>query len=74
MGEQPENLASIGEVLGKKLEERIFDKAYVVFGQFLLLKKDEDLFQVQLKDTCDTKAKQSRDCFRCLKEWYEAFL
>ncbi|KAB1281507.1 Cyclin-dependent kinase-like 3 [Camelus dromedarius] len=68
MGEQPENLASIGEVLGKKLEERIFDKAYVVFGQFLLLKKDEDLFQVQLKDTCDTKAKQSQDCFRFIPE------
>ncbi|KAB1281505.1 Cyclin-dependent kinase-like 3 [Camelus dromedarius] len=50
MGEQPENLASIGEVLGKKLEERIFDKAYVVFGQFLLLKKDEDLFQEMEKE------------------------
>uniref|UniRef100_A0AC11C3J8 Uncharacterized protein n=1 Tax=Ovis aries TaxID=9940 RepID=A0AC11C3J8_SHEEP len=60
MGEKPVgNLAGIGEVLGKKLEERGFDKAYVVLGQFLVLKKDEDLFQEWLKDTCGANTKQS---------------
>uniref|UniRef100_A0A2K5CWQ7 Barrier-to-autointegration factor n=1 Tax=Aotus nancymaae TaxID=37293 RepID=A0A2K5CWQ7_AOTNA len=62
MGEKPVgSLAGIGEVLGKKLEERGFDKAYVVLGQFLVLKKDEDLFREWLKDTCDANAKQSGD-------------
>uniref|UniRef100_A0A2K5LBN6 Barrier-to-autointegration factor n=1 Tax=Cercocebus atys TaxID=9531 RepID=A0A2K5LBN6_CERAT len=68
------NLAGIGEVLGKKLEERGFDKACVVLGQFLVLKKEEDLAQVWLKDTCSTKAKQPQDCFGYLQEWCDAFL
>lgn len=36
---------------------------YVVLGQFLMLKKDEDLSCEWLKDTCGANAKQSRDCF-----------
>lgn len=68
------HLAGIGDVLSKRLEERGFDKAYVVLGQFLVLKKDEDLFREWLKDTCGANAKQSRDCFGCLREWCDAFL
>ncbi|KAM5295855.1 barrier-to-autointegration factor-like [Glossophaga mutica] len=57
-GEQPmENLVGIGEIMGKKLEKRGFDKACVVLGQFLVLKKDEDLFWKWLKDTCGINAK-----------------
>uniref|UniRef100_A0A8C0ML80 Barrier-to-autointegration factor n=1 Tax=Canis lupus familiaris TaxID=9615 RepID=A0A8C0ML80_CANLF len=62
MGQKPVgSLAGIGEVLGKKLEERGLDKASVLLGQFLVLKKDEDLFREWLKDTCGANAKQSRD-------------
>ncbi|CAI5799394.1 barrier-to-autointegration factor [Podarcis lilfordi] len=64
-------LAGIGDVLGRKLEDKGFDKAYVVLGQFLVLK---DLFREWLKDTCGANAKQSRDCYGCLKEWCDAFL
>uniref|UniRef100_A0A8C5K0Y3 Barrier-to-autointegration factor n=1 Tax=Jaculus jaculus TaxID=51337 RepID=A0A8C5K0Y3_JACJA len=75
MGEKPAgSLAGIGEVLGKKLEERGSDKAYVVPGQFLVLKEDKDLFREWLKDTCGANAKQSCDCFGCLREWCDAFL
>ena len=38
MGEKTvTDLAGIGEVLGKRLESKGVDKAYVVLGQFLLL-------------------------------------
>ncbi|XP_067400557.1 barrier-to-autointegration factor [Emydura macquarii macquarii] len=75
MGEKPVGtLAGIGDVLGKKLEDKGFDKAYVVLGQFLVLRKDEELFREWLKDTCGANAKQSRDCAGCLREWCDAFL
>ncbi|TNN56012.1 Barrier-to-autointegration factor [Liparis tanakae] len=59
MGEKPVTaLAGIGEVLGQRLEDKGFDKAYVVLGQFLVLKKDEELFRDWLKDTCKANVKQ----------------
>ncbi|XP_069493466.1 barrier-to-autointegration factor B-like [Ambystoma mexicanum] len=67
-------LAGIGDTLGSRLEDKGFDKAYVVLGQFLVLKKDEELFREWLKDTCGANIKQARDCHGCLKEWCDAFL
>ena len=43
------DLAGIGEILGKRMEQNGFDKAYVVLGQFLLLKKCKDLFMEWMK-------------------------
>ena len=52
MGEKPvTDLAGIGEVLGKRLADQGFDKAYVVLGQFLVLKKNEELFKVSVTGT-----------------------
>ena len=42
-------MIGIGDVLGKRLESKGFDKAYVVLGQFLLLKKNRDLFVEWIK-------------------------
>ncbi|KAJ3588948.1 hypothetical protein NHX12_009801 [Muraenolepis orangiensis] len=67
-------LAGIGDALGRRLEERGFDKAYVVLGQFLVLKKDEELFRDWLKDTCSANSKQQGDCYGCLREWCDSFL
>ena len=49
-------------------------QAYVVLGQFLVLKKNQELFQEWMKDACHANAKQSLDCYTCLKEWCEEFL
>ncbi|KAG1674256.1 Barrier-to-autointegration factor A [Nymphon striatum] len=53
MGEKPvTDLAGIGEALGKRLKSKGFDQAYVVLGQYLVLKKNEELFCEWLKDIC----------------------
>ena len=75
MGEKEvADLAGIGEVLGKRLVALGFDKAYVVLGQFLVLKKDGDLFTEWIKDAIKANKKQAEDCFNCLKDWCDAFL
>ncbi|XP_075137713.1 barrier-to-autointegration factor A-like [Leptodactylus fuscus] len=60
-------LPGIGDVRGGRLEDKGFEK-------FLVLKKNEDLFKEWLKDICGANAKQSQDCYICLKEWCNAFL
>jgi len=75
MGEKPvTDIAGIGETFGKRLEAKGFDKAYVVLGQYLILKKDETLFTTWLKDICNANAKQAKDCHQCLSEWCDQFL
>ncbi|KAM3920290.1 barrier-to-autointegration factor A-like [Leptodactylus fuscus] len=53
-------LPGIGDVRGGRLEDKGFEKAYVVLEW--------------LKDICGANAKQSQDCYICLKEWCNAFL
>lgn len=75
MGEKPvTDLAGIGDVLGKRLSDEGFDKAYVVLGQFLILKKDEELFRDWLNGVCHANSKQQSDCCHCLQDWCESFL
>ncbi|UYV66263.1 BANF1 [Cordylochernes scorpioides] len=67
-------LAGIGDVLGSRLEDRGYNKAYVVLGQFLVLKKNRSLFTDWVKDVCQANSKQAYDCYNCLREWTENFL
>ena len=68
------DLAGIGPVLGERLTDKGFDKAYVVLGQFLLLQKNEELFVDWIKGECKANAKQAKDCYGCLAAWCDAFL
>ena len=62
MGEKPvTDLAGIGNVLGKRLESKGFDKAYVVLGQFLLLKKNKIEFVKWMKSLVNANSKQSEE-------------
>lgn len=75
MGEKEvTDLAGIGDVLGKRLAGKGFDKAYVVLGQFLLLKKNKDLFVEWIKDLAGANTKTSADCYQCLSDWCDEFL
>ncbi|XP_014256375.1 barrier-to-autointegration factor-like [Cimex lectularius] len=67
MNEKPvTKLAGIGEVLGTRLEQQGFDRAYVVLGQFLVLRKNRALFQDWMRDTCQANSTQSNDCYNRL--------
>ncbi|GBP22772.1 Barrier-to-autointegration factor [Eumeta japonica] len=72
------DLAGVGEVLGERLKRAGFVKAspiaYAVLGQFLLLRKNRELFQDWMKDICNANAKQSSECYQCLKDWCHEFL
>ena len=51
-----------------------FLQAYVVLGQFLVLRKNKELFIDWLKDETGANSKQSGDCHQCLSDWCEEFL
>lgn len=75
MGDKPvTDLAGIGPVLGQRLKNKGFSEAYVVLGQFLILKKNKELFVDWLKDTAGSNTKQASDCHQCLSDWCEEFL
>jgi len=67
------SLAGIGEDIGRRLAANGFDKAYVVLGQFLILKKNKGLFIDWIKDTAGANNKQANDCYTALREWCNRF-
>ncbi|XP_018584319.1 barrier-to-autointegration factor isoform X2 [Scleropages formosus] len=67
-------LPGIGKVLGERLVEKGFDKACMILGQFLLLRKNQALFCEWLKSTCGANRKQQEDCYAALLEWCYSFL
>jgi len=72
-GKPVTGLAGIGPDIGRRLEANGFDKAYVVLGQFLILKKNRYLFIDWLKDIGGANNKQANDCYMALREWCDRF-
>ncbi|EMP32632.1 barrier-to-autointegration factor-like protein [Lepidochelys kempii] len=64
----------INDELGLKLATKGFDKAYILLGQFLLLKKDHAVFQRWLKGAYGASPSQAQRCASCLTDWCYAFL
>ncbi|XP_012263309.1 barrier-to-autointegration factor-like [Athalia rosae] len=67
-------LPGIGGILGTRLQAAGVDKAYIVLGHYLVLKKNKEAFQNWMKDTCKAQPKQSLDCYQSLHEWSGKFL
>nr|XP_060627522.1 barrier-to-autointegration factor-like protein [Anolis sagrei ordinatus] len=75
MGDKPITAVDgIDDELGAKLAAKGFDKAYILLGQFLLLKKECAAFQSWLKSSFDANSSQAEQCALCLLEWSYAFL
>ena len=68
------DLAGIGQVLGRQLRRKGFDKAFQVFGKFLLLKKNKESFVDWIQETTKANIKQAGDCYQCLYVWCQEFL
>lgn len=49
-------------------------QAYTVLGQYLVLKKDSELFKEWMKEVCQANSKQASDCYQCLNDWCDEFL
>jgi len=64
-------LPGIGDKLGERLKNNAgFDFAYLVLGQYLLLRKDEEKFKSWLgQDEYRANAEQQTECFNLIKEW-----
>lgn len=52
----------------------ILIQAFVVLGQYLVLKKDQELFVEWMKENAKANTKQANDCCQCLSEWCDQFL
>jgi hypothetical protein len=75
MGDKPvTELAGVGPVIGDRLAKEGFDKAYIVLGQFLLLRRNKEDFEDWIRDVGGANKKQAADCFQCLQDWCQAFL
>ncbi|KAI0235705.1 Barrier-to-autointegration factor [Lamellibrachia satsuma] len=64
-----ESLPGIDVVLGGRLREKGYVKAYIVLGRFLMLNRDQNQFMCWMHDMCGANMKQACDCYRCLCEW-----
>ena len=67
-------LPGVGKTIGARLADKGFDKAYVVLGQFLVLKKNEELFLDWINTTAGANAKYGGDCYAGLRDWCNSFL
>jgi len=68
------DLAGIGPTIGKRLSDRGYDKAYLILGQFLVLKKNQYLFIDWLRENTGANKKCASDCDQCLRHWCDEFL
>nr|XP_056718851.1 barrier-to-autointegration factor-like protein [Euleptes europaea] len=75
MGDKPITAVDgINEALGAKLAAKGFDKAYILLGQFLLLKKQCAPFQKWLKSCYGANSFEAEQCALCLLEWCYTFV
>lgn len=66
-------LGGIGNVLGNRLISAGYDHASEVYGKFLLMERNRELFIQWLHQTCGANSKQANDCYSCLNGYYNTY-
>uniref|UniRef100_A0A674B203 Uncharacterized protein n=1 Tax=Salmo trutta TaxID=8032 RepID=A0A674B203_SALTR len=56
------------------LEEQGFDKAFVVLGQFLLIREGRGVVHGVAEGHQRSTTRNAASCSQCLSEWWDAFL
>jgi len=67
-------MPGIKELVGWRLTGKGYDKAYVLLGQYLVCKKNRDLFIDWLMDYAGATENDATDCHEALRDWCEIFL
>ncbi|GFV87597.1 barrier-to-autointegration factor [Trichonephila clavipes] len=67
-------LPGLSSELCKALSANGYNKAWVLLGQFLLLKKRKTEFILWMKDICGANRYQAAICYQCLLEWSDMFM
>ncbi|KAH8247946.1 hypothetical protein KR038_003914 [Drosophila bunnanda] len=68
------DLPGINSVLGKRLSDAGFEKAYNLLGKFLVFKKDKEQFVAWMEKVCQANPEQASACYECLSNWCELFV
>uniref|UniRef100_UPI0037E9948F barrier-to-autointegration factor-like n=1 Tax=Semicossyphus pulcher TaxID=241346 RepID=UPI0037E9948F len=63
------DVPGIGDNLGRRLENKGFNKASDVLGQYLHVKQDTKQFGSWLKNTSGANSRDAGSCTRGLNEW-----
>ena len=66
-------LAGIWENLGARMSREGFDKAYVVFGQFLVFNREKEAFVEWMMKTFRARPKSATACYQCLSDYFDQF-
>ncbi|GFQ88387.1 barrier-to-autointegration factor [Trichonephila clavata] len=67
-------LPGLSSELCKNLRAKGYNKAWVLLGQFLLLKKRKIDFILWMKYICGANRYQAAICYQCLLEWSDMFM
>ncbi|GBN79229.1 Barrier-to-autointegration factor [Araneus ventricosus] len=69
-----DSIPGINEAMSKKLVAQGYDKAWVLLGQFLVLKKNKNSFLVWMKEFCGATNYGASLCYQCLSEWCDMYI
>ncbi|XP_044516662.1 barrier-to-autointegration factor-like protein [Gracilinanus agilis] len=64
----------VGRDLARSLITCGYDKAYVLLGQFLLMHKKDEEFQMWLRMSFGATRQEARMIANCLREWCNSFI
>ena len=67
-------LHGVGPKIARKLKGAGYDTAFSVFGQYLVLKRNQELFEFWFMLLTRSNVNHARKCYTCLNEWFGNFM